>query len=61
LPCPHRDERALLLGKRGKEVEDERVNIRPKFSDQERHLVCHEAAYEVHITAQAIQSFATAT
>jgi hypothetical protein len=39
---------ALLLGQSGEQVQDERVNIRPKLSDQEGHFVGHEPRDEVH-------------
>jgi hypothetical protein len=55
LPRPCADQRALLLGQSGKEVQNERINVWPKLCDQERHLVRHEAAHEVHIAAKAVQ------
>src|ERR1700738_4830367 len=47
--------RALLLGKRSKQVQDEGVYIGAKLRNQERHLVGHEAADEMHIAAEAVQ------
>ena len=44
LPGPCGDQRALLLGQCGEQVQHERVNVGPKLSDQERHPVGHEAA-----------------
>ena len=55
LPGPCADQRALLLGKGGEEVQDERVNVRPKLGDQEGHLVGHEAADEVNVAAEPVQ------
>ena len=43
------------FGQRGEQVQDERVNVRPKLGDQEGHLVSHEAADEMYVTAEAIQ------
>jgi hypothetical protein len=36
------NERALLLGQRGKQVKHEGVNVGAKLGDQERHLVNHQ-------------------
>jgi hypothetical protein len=36
-------------------VEHERVHVWPKLSDEERHLVGHEAADEMNVPAEAIQ------
>jgi hypothetical protein len=36
-------------------VQDERVNVRAKLHDHERHAVRHQAANEMHIAAEAIQ------
>ena len=49
------NQRALLLGESGKEVEDEGVNVRAEFGDQEGHLVSHKAADEVNIATEAVQ------
>ena len=38
-----------------KQVEHEGVNVWPELRDPKRHLVDHEAAYEMHIAAEAIQ------
>ena len=41
--------------KRGKQVQDKRVNVRTKLGDQEGHLVGHEPRDEVNVAAEAIQ------
>jgi putative methionine-R-sulfoxide reductase with GAF domain len=40
----------LLLGERRVNVQGERVNVRTKLGDHERHLVRHQAGNEGHIT-----------
>src|SRR5215831_8542607 len=49
------DHCALFLCQRGKQVQNERINVRAKLSDQERHAVRHEARYEVNVSAEAVQ------
>jgi hypothetical protein len=36
-------------------VEHERVGVGTQLGDDERHLLRHQAAYEVHVTGQAIE------
>ena len=50
-----RDQRALLLGQRGEQVQDEGINVGAKLGHQEGHLVGHQAADEVNVTAEAVQ------
>ena len=55
LPGSSADQCALLLGESGKQVQHERVYVRSKLRDQERHLVRHEPADEMDIAAKAVQ------
>ena len=50
-----RDQRALLLGQRGVDVQHERVGIDAQLGDDERHPVGHQAADEVHVAAKPIE------
>jgi hypothetical protein len=55
LPGASADQGALLLCQSGEEVENERVDVGAKLSDQEWHLVSHKAAYEVNVAAEPVQ------
>src|SRR5262249_34971685 len=37
------------------DVEHERINVRPQFSNDERNLLRHQPADEMHVTAQPVQ------
>jgi hypothetical protein len=50
-----RNHRALFLGKRRKQMQDERINIRPKLGNYELHTLCHQARDEVYVAAEAVQ------
>ena len=39
--CPTRDQGALFFGERGEEVQDERIDVRPEFRDEEWYAVRH--------------------
>jgi hypothetical protein len=43
------------LSQRGKQMEDERINVRTKLSHYEWHAVRHEPANEMHVAAQPVQ------
>jgi len=47
---PVRYHPALLLCERRVNVERERINVRAKLGDHERHLVRHQAGDEGHVT-----------
>ena len=36
-------------------MQDERINVSAEFSDDEGHLVSHQAADEVNVAAKAVQ------
>src|SRR5437764_13753741 len=55
LAGPLRDELALLLGEAGVKVQDERIDVGAELRDHERHPVGHEAADEVHVSAQPVE------
>ena len=40
---------------RRKQVKDERINVWPQLSDQERYALSHEPRDEMHVTAQPVQ------
>ena len=46
---------ALFLGKGGKQVQNERINVRAQLGNYERHPVSHKAADEVNIAAEAVK------
>ena len=52
---PIGDQRPLFLRKGGIDVQHERVRIRAKLGDDERHPLCHQTRYERHVTRQAAQ------
>ena len=54
LPGSSADQCALLLGESGKQVQHERVYVRPELCDHERHLVRHEPADEMDVAAKAV-------
>jgi hypothetical protein len=47
--------RALLLGERCEEVQDEGINVWPKLRDQERYAVRHEPGDEMNIAAEPVE------
>src|SRR5262245_55556761 len=55
VPRPHGNHRALLLGKRRKQVQDERINVRPKLGNYELHALCHQARDEMYVAAKAVK------
>jgi hypothetical protein len=52
---PNANERALFLSESGKQMQDERINVSPKFSDHEGHLVSHQAADEMNVATEPVQ------
>src|SRR5690348_6409528 len=52
---PRGDQRAFFLRQRREQVQNERVNVWPKLSDEKRHPVCHETRYEMDVTAEPVQ------
>ena len=52
---PLRDQRALLLGERGEEVQHERVGVGAQLGDDERHALRHEAGDERHVARQPVE------
>jgi hypothetical protein len=54
LTGPRGNKGALLFGEGGKQVEHERVHVWPKLSDPKGHLMGHQAADEMNVTAQPI-------
>jgi hypothetical protein len=52
--CRVRVERALLLDQRGKQVQDQGVNVRPQFGDEKGHLVSDQPRDKMHIAAEAV-------
>ncbi len=49
------DHCTLFLGESGIEVQQERLNVRPKIGGDERRLVRHQAADEMHVTRQSLE------
>src|SRR3984957_5605929 len=52
---PARDQGALLFGQRGIEVQDEGIDVRPQFSDDEGHTMRHQTGNEMHVAREAIE------
>ena len=52
---PLRYQPPFLLGKRGIEVQHERIGIAPEFSDDERHTLSHQACDERNVAGEAVQ------
>jgi hypothetical protein len=52
---PLRDHAALLLGHRGVNVQHEWIGLGAEISDDEADFVLHQAADEVHVTAEPIE------
>jgi hypothetical protein len=50
-----RDDGALLLGEGGIQVQQERLDVGAQLGDEERRLVRHQAADEMHVTRQPIE------
>jgi hypothetical protein len=50
-----RDVPALLLGQRRVDVQQERINFRPQFGDDERDTARHQARDEGNVAAQSVQ------
>ena len=50
-----RDQGALFFGERGIEVQDERIDVRPQFGDEEGHAMRHQAGNEMHVARETIE------
>jgi hypothetical protein len=52
---PLGDHRALLLSQGGVQVQQERLDVGAQLGDEERRLLGHQPADEMHVTGQSIK------
>ena len=50
-----RDQRPLLFRQRGVKVQNERIDVRTEFGDDERHAMRHQAGNEMDIAGKPIE------
>jgi hypothetical protein len=53
--CAPGDQGALLFGERGIEMQNEGIDVRPEFRNEERDAMRHQAGNEMHVARETVE------